>query len=174
VSRAPAARILGIDPGSRIVGWGLVSEQAGKPELLDCGVIRLTAEGPLASRLVKLYGELDALVQRTQPTVAAVETLFHGRNARSALTLAAARGVILVVLARAGLEIAEYSPASVKQAVTGSGRADKEQVRVMVSRLLRSTQDLGPHDLSDALAVALCHQTSASFHSAVERTGSPG
>jgi crossover junction endodeoxyribonuclease RuvC len=174
VSQSAGARILGIDPGSRITGWGLVSERAGKPELLDCGTIRLVTEGHFHDRLARLYAELETLVRRLQPTAAAVETLFHGKNASSALKLASARGVILVVLAQAGLEISEYSPATVKQAVTGSGRATKEQVQLMVSRLLRSTEDLGSHDLSDALAVALCHQTSSAFRSAVERAGRPG
>jgi crossover junction endodeoxyribonuclease RuvC len=135
-----------------------------------CGVLRARrAEAPLATRLAGLKRDLERLLPRLQPCVAAVETPFHGASARSALFLAHARGVILAVLADAGVEVAEYSPAAVKKAVTGNGRADKEQVAAMVGRLLGETVAGRSRDLSDALAVALCHQACSRYGDAVGR-----
>jgi crossover junction endodeoxyribonuclease RuvC len=169
--------VLGVDPGSLATGWGLLEGAPSDPVLVDYGCVRLDGRLPLASRLARLHRELAALVERLQPSVAAVESPFHGPSARSALQLAHARGVILAVLADAGIEIAEYTPTAVKKAVTGAGRADKEQVRQMVRRLLRRREGWESHDISDALAVALCHLTSSSYREAVgracgqERTG---
>jgi len=165
-------RILGVDPGSIATGWGLIEGSVSRPVLVDCGVLKASRAGdPLATRLARLGSDLEALLPRLHPDVAAVETPFHGASARSALALAHARGVILAVLAGAGLEVAEYSPAAVKKAVTGNGRAGKEQVASMVGRLLAADMRRPSRDLSDALAVALCHQAGAGFHTAVgERT----
>jgi len=163
-------RILGVDPGSKVTGWGLVGGSAARPRLLDCGVIRLGRDTEtLALRLSRLQRELGALIERTRPGGSAVEAPFHGTNARSSLTLAHSRGVILAGLAAAGLEIGEYSPATVKKAVTGNGRATKDQVRAMVRQLLRSPDVRLEHDASDALAVALCHSATRRFHEAVRR-----
>jgi crossover junction endodeoxyribonuclease RuvC len=157
-TRNPVPRILGVDPGSLITGWGLIGGTAGRPAWLDAGVIRLgTPTNDLADRLCRLQREMEQLVLRAQPTCAAVEAAYHGVNARSALHLAHSRGVVLAVLAGAGLEIHEYTPATVKKAVTGNGRAPKEQVRTMVGHLLRRSLPPASGDLSDALAVALCH-----------------
>lgn len=154
----PAPRILGVDPGSLITGWGLIDDTASRPAWLDAGIIRLgSATDDLASRLCRLQGEIEQLVLRVRPSCSAVEALYHGVNARSALQLAHSRGVVLAVLAGAGLEIHEYTPATVKKAVTGNGRAPKEQVRTMVGHLLRHSPPPSSSDLSDALAVALCH-----------------
>lgn len=163
--------ILGVDPGSLAAGWGLLEGSPADPQLLDCGLVRLDSRLPLASRLARLQNEFAELVERVKPSVAAVEAPFHGPSARSALQLAHARGVILAVLAAAGIEIAEYSPAAVKKAVTGNGRAEKEQVREMVRRLLRRQEGWRSHDISDALAVALCHLTTSAFREAVGRAG---
>jgi crossover junction endodeoxyribonuclease RuvC len=165
VSSSPAPletrRILGVDPGSRTTGWGLVETGKREPRLLDCGVIRLAADGrrpELAERLRELQRALAAIVDATRPDCAAVETPYLGADARAALWLAQARGVILATLAATGLGVAEYSPATVKKAVTGNGRAPKEQVRAMVGRLLAGARpEDRSTDLSDALAVALCH-----------------
>jgi crossover junction endodeoxyribonuclease RuvC len=164
------SRILGVDPGSLVTGWGLVDASPGRASLLDCGIIRTASRGAadLASRLARLRGELEDLVARLSPSCAAVETPFHGVNPRSALQLAHARGVILAALAAAGLEVAEYTPAAVKKSVTGNGRAPKEQVRRMV-RCLLSARSLARVDASDALAVALCHATTARHRAAVAR-----
>ncbi len=159
--------ILGVDPGSLATGWGLLQGSPSKPVLMEYGVVRLDDGLPLAPRLARLQGEFAELVGRVKPTVAAVEAPFHGPSARSALQLAHARGVILAVLAAAGVEIAEYTPAAVKKAVTGNGRAEKTQVREMVLRLLRRREGWRSHDISDALAVALCHLTTSAFREAV-------
>jgi crossover junction endodeoxyribonuclease RuvC len=137
--------------------------------VIECGVLRLGTAGSFAERLAELQRGLVALVERLEPTVAAVEAPFHGASARSALRLAHARGVVLAAVAAAGIEVVEYSPASVKKAVTGSGRADKEQVARMVSRLVGGHLAQQPHDLTDAVAVALCHLATAGFAEAVRR-----
>ncbi len=154
----PAPRILGVDPGSLITGWGLIGGTAGRPAWLDAGVLPLgSATDDLASRLCRLQQKMEQLVLRVRPTCSAVEAPYHGVNARSALHLAHSRGVVLAVLAGAGLEIHEYTPATVKKAVTGNGRAPKEQVCTMVGHMLRLEPPPSAGDLSDALAVALCH-----------------
>jgi crossover junction endodeoxyribonuclease RuvC len=143
-------------------GWGLIGGRPARPQWLDAGVIRLGGGGDaLPERLMRLQGELEALVRRLRPTCAAVESPYHGVNARSAFQLAQARGVVLAVLAGAGLDVAEYTPATVKKSVTGNGRAPKGQVRSMVGRLLGRPELDVPDDLADALAVALCHGASA-------------
>jgi crossover junction endodeoxyribonuclease RuvC len=160
-ARPLPTRILGIDPGSIVTGWGLVGGTPSRPEWLGGGQIRLGRAGSdLSERLLLLQQELEALLVRRQPTCAAVESPYHGANARSAFQLAQARGVVLAVLAGAGLEITEYAPAAVKKAVTGNGRAPKMQVREMVGRLLGRPAREMTEDLADALAVALCHGAS--------------
>jgi crossover junction endodeoxyribonuclease RuvC len=113
---------------------------------------------PFASRLSALGEELARVLETLEPSACAVESPFHGSNARSALQLAHARGVILSVLGRSGMSPVEYAPATVKMTVCGNGRADKEQVRAMVSRLTRQDPEALSHDVADAIAVALCHQ----------------
>jgi len=163
-------RILGVDPGSLVTGWGLVAETAGRIRVESCGAIRLSQGSALAPRLGRLQTELEELVSRLSPDGAAVEMPFHGSSARSALQLAQARGVILAVLARAGLTVGEYSPAQVKKSISGNGRADKAQVGIMVERLLGSTGTTSTrHDVHDALAVAWCHLASVRFLDAVGR-----
>jgi crossover junction endodeoxyribonuclease RuvC len=162
-------RVLGVDPGSLATGWGLLAGSATNPRLIEAGVLRLAGEASLAGRLALLQRGLTELVERLDPGVAAVEAPFHGASARSALVLAHARGVALAVLASAGVEVVEYSPAAVKKAVTGNGRAGKRQVASMVVRLIGSDLDTRAHDLSDALAVALCHQSVAGFSGAGRR-----
>ena len=160
-ARPSAPRILGVDPGSLVTGWGLIGGSPAHPEWLDAGVIPLgAARVPLHRRLLRLQQELDTLLARLHPTCAAVESPYHGANARSALQLAQARGVVLASLAGSGLDVAEYAPAAVKKAVTGNGRASKDQVRSMVARLLGRPAIDAPDDLADALAVALCHGAS--------------
>jgi crossover junction endodeoxyribonuclease RuvC len=151
-----------------VTGWGLVGGSPTRARLLGCDVIRLGSPGQgFGARLGRLHDEFSLLVDRLHPTCAAVESPFHGPNARSVLQLAHARGVILAVLAGAGVEVAEYTPAAVKKSVTGNGRASKAQVRAMVGRLLDPLPREGPTDLSDALAVALCHVACSGVFAAV-------
>jgi crossover junction endodeoxyribonuclease RuvC len=159
-----------VDPGSIVTGWGLIGGEPARPVRLDGGVIRLGGEpADLPRRLSRLQQELTALVRRLRPTSAAVESPYLGANARSAFQLAQARGVALAVLAGAGLDVAEYTPATVKKAVTGNGRAPKEQVRSMVSHLLGGPAANAPFDVTDAMAVALCHACSRRHRALVER-----
>jgi len=152
----------------------LVGGSPNRPLLLDGGVIRLGAEPSLARRLARLQSALTSVIEKVRPTVAAVESPFHGASARSALQLAHARGVILAALAAADVEVVEYAPAQVKKAVTGDGRADKEQVATMVRRTLGAKADNLPHDQSDAIAVALCHLVESRFRAAVRETKESG
>lgn len=146
--------VLGLDPGSRFTGWGLVALDGSRCRFVACGRIALSPQDPLPRRLGVLGRELDALVDRWRPAVAALEEPFHGVNSRSLIVLAQARGALLATLDRAGLEIAEYTPAEVKSAVTGNGRAEKEQVARMVAMLLPGARGAAA-DAADALAVAL-------------------
>jgi crossover junction endodeoxyribonuclease RuvC len=151
-------RILGIDPGSRHTGWGIVDARGSRLRALAWGRISPSARAPVATRLAELARGLLEVVQREQPDAAAVEEPYHGINPRSLIVLAEARGALLAVLGGLGIPIAEYPPATVKSAVTGSGRAEKEQVARMVHLLAGvPRQPPLPLDASDALAVAICH-----------------
>jgi crossover junction endodeoxyribonuclease RuvC len=162
--------VLGIDPGTAITGYGLVREEADALILLAYGAITTPAKQPLPERLQTIYQELAAIVREHQPDVAAVEELFFSRNARTALAVGHARGVILLALAEAGLEIHEYKPVEVKQAIAGYGGADKRQVQEMVRMLLHLEQVPQPDDAADAVAVAVCHIHSAKMKALMSRT----
>jgi crossover junction endodeoxyribonuclease RuvC len=160
--------VLGVDPGSIISGWALLGGTPSRPRVLESGVIPLGKGEPFARRLATLHRAFEELLRELRPASAAVEAPFHGASARAALQLAHARGVILAVLGNAGVEVAEYSPATVKKTVTGNGRAGKAQVDHMVGRLLPDAPDgHRPHDLSDALAIALCHLIHGAHASAI-------
>jgi crossover junction endodeoxyribonuclease RuvC len=147
--------ILGIDPGSRITGYGVVRDVGRGCEYVASGCIR-TGSGPLPERLQIVFRGVREVIQSFEPITMGIEQVFMAKNADSALKLGQARGVAIVAAAEAGLEIAEYTATQVKQAVTGSGGAAKEQVQLMVMHLLKLTQK--PQiDASDALAIALCH-----------------
>ncbi len=147
--------ILGIDPGSRATGWGVIVT-APTLRCAGAGVIRPSDALPLAQRLAEIHAGLCEVLERHEPQTMAVESLFNARNARSSLILGHARGVVLLAGAQAGLAVSEYAPGEVKRAVTGNGQAGKEQVRFMVMRLL-GLREQPPLDQSDALAVALAH-----------------
>jgi len=149
-------RVLGLDPGSRTTGWGLVAVDGPRSRLLACGCIEPPERAALPQRLALLCAELAALLERWAPAVAVLEEPFHGVNSRSLIVLAQARGALLATLAARAVPIEEYSPAEVKSAVTGNGRAGKDQVARMVAMLLpRAKFDTA--DSADALAVAICH-----------------
>jgi crossover junction endodeoxyribonuclease RuvC len=172
-STAGRLSILGIDPGSRATGWGLLGGDRSRPSLLECGIIRLYGADDLPSRLAALQAELATLVARLGPESAAVESPFHGKNSASALQLAHARGVILAVLAASGLSVATYTPATVKKSVTGNGRAPKDQVQRMVDLMLGAPAKSRPNDVTDALAVALCHAATSGYRARVVRATRP-
>ncbi len=150
-------RVLGIDPGTAITGYGVVEETGGELVLQTFGAIRTAAARPLPARLQAIYQKLRDLAHTWQPDAAAVEELFFSRNVRTAMSVGQARGVALLALADAGLPIAEYTPTEVKQAVTGYGTADKAQMQEMVRLLLGLATLPCPDDAADALAVAICH-----------------
>jgi crossover junction endodeoxyribonuclease RuvC len=149
-------RILGVDPGTRRCGYGVIEVGAGRLGYLECGVIEPPARAPLERRLSELAGELGALIGELEPEVVAVEDLFHGIDARAALTLGHARGVVLAQAGAARLAVHAYPPATVKRSVTGYGRAAKEQVAKVVQVLL-ALRRAPRADAADALAVAICH-----------------
>ncbi|MFZ5654756.1 MAG: crossover junction endodeoxyribonuclease RuvC [Pseudomonadota bacterium] len=147
--------ILGIDPGSRCMGFGLLTLAAGRPRYLACGVVRPSAAA-LPERLGELFASIGELVALYGPTVAAVEEVFVARDPRAALRLGQARGAVIAALARAGIPVVEYSARTVKQTVVGTGAATKAQVQHMVVQLLRLPAAPSP-DAADALGVAICH-----------------
>lgn len=154
----PDRLLLGIDPGMARTGYGLILEREdGDLILVGFGVVTTGPEGELAERLLALEVGLDGVLAGRAPESAAVEKLFFERNVSTAMSVGQARGVTLAALARRGIPVSEYAPAEVKQAVAGSGSADKRQMQVMVRRLLNMDQMPRPDDAADALAVAICH-----------------
>ncbi len=162
-------RVLGIDPGTAITGYAVVEEEEGNLHLVTIGVVDTPAKTPLPSRLQQIYAGLTDVIAAHKPTAAAVEQLFFSRNVRTAMSVGHARGVVLLALADAGLQIAEYTPMQIKQAVTGYGSADKHQVQEMV-RMLLSLHDVPrPDDAADAAAVAICYLHRVKFDRLLEQ-----
>ncbi|HJR16832.1 MAG TPA: crossover junction endodeoxyribonuclease RuvC [Gemmatimonadales bacterium] len=150
--------MLGIDPGTAVMGYGVVEGLPGRhSRLLECGTLTTGARDPLASRLRVLFDGVSALIGRHAPEVVAVENAFYGKNVRTAVVLSHARGVILLAAEIAGVEIAEYSPAFIKKTIVGRGAALKPQVGYMVAQLLRLKVPPSPNDAADGVAVALTH-----------------
>ncbi|HYO80206.1 MAG TPA: crossover junction endodeoxyribonuclease RuvC [Bryobacteraceae bacterium] len=151
-------RVLGIDCGTERTGFGVIDSDGVAHRMIASGVIRTTARDHLPARLSSIAAELRTVYQAHRPDAVAVEEVFYSVNARSALKLAHVRGVALLTAAEAGMPVGEYSPMEVKNSVVGYGRAEKNQVQLMVRSLLGLQTDL-PEDASDALAVAICHAT---------------
>jgi len=149
-------RILGIDPGTRVCGYGVIEVDGPDVRALDFGVVR-PRDPALPARLAAIHRGLATIIERFEPDVAVIEGAFFGKNARSALKIGEGRGVALLVAAQGSIEVVEYAPASVKKAVTGNGRAQKAQVQQMVRILLNLKELPEPEDAADALAIALCH-----------------
>jgi crossover junction endodeoxyribonuclease RuvC len=155
-------RVLGIDPGTAVLGYGVVEGGSGRPPtLIECGTLTTRAREPLPARLRVLYEGVSSLIARHAPEALAVESAFYGRNVRTAVVLSHARGVILLAGEIAGVDLAEYSPASIKKTIVGRGAALKPQVGYMVAQLLRLTSAPAPSDAADAVAVALTHMMTA-------------
>ncbi|KAA3642874.1 MAG: crossover junction endodeoxyribonuclease RuvC [Chloroflexi bacterium] len=161
---------LGIDPGTATTGYGLVREAGdGSLTAVDYGVVLTPPDTPMPDRLVMLYESLNEILTLHQPNTAAVEQLFFQKNVKTALSVGQARGVVLLALAQARLDQAEYTPNEIKQAVTGYGSADKNQVQQMVRAILNLDEIPKPDDAADALAVAICHLHSAQTRSAYDQ-----
>ena len=150
-------RVLGIDPGSQRTGYGCVDSDGRRHRLVRCGAILAGAEGRFPDRLALIHRELTAVIRDSAPDCVAIENLFHATNVRSALLLGHARGVAMLAAVQAGLPVVEYTPAEIKRAVVGYGRAEKAQVQRMMKLLLGLDEVPSPHDAADALAVAICH-----------------
>lgn len=150
-------RILGIDPGTGILGFGVIEANKGRTQLVDAGVIRTPVKEDDAVRLQTIFDELTDIITQTNPTVMSVEKLFFARNATTAMTVAQARGVVLLCGKQAGMGIFEYTPMQIKQAITGYGKADKKQMQEMVRLLLNLPEIPKPDDAADAIAAALTH-----------------
>jgi crossover junction endodeoxyribonuclease RuvC len=151
-----SVRIIGIDPGLRRCGWGILESFGNRLQFVACGALTPPTKGPLASRLVHLHETLCALIHKYAPDEAAVEETFVNAGARSALQLGQARGVVLMTPASLGLSVGEYAANLVKKSVVGTGHADKAQVQLMIKTLL-PTADFSSADEADALAIAICH-----------------
>ncbi|NCP46826.1 crossover junction endodeoxyribonuclease RuvC [Candidatus Collierbacteria bacterium CG1_02_44_10] len=150
-------KILGIDPGTGRVGWGIVSHNKGVETFVDCGCFETKVNSELPDRLALVYNFIENIINLHHPDAFAVESLFFEKNVKTAIDVAAARGVILLVGKRAGLPIFQYTPLQVKSALTGYGKAEKSQVEFMVGKILRLKNKIKPDDAADAVAIALTH-----------------
>lgn len=151
------SKILGVDPGTGIVGFGVIETEAGKFKMLDGGVIRTPVKEQDSIRLKIIYDELSQIIRENKPDAIAVEKLFFAQNVTTAMSVAQARGVILLCGEQNGLEVFEYTPQQIKQGVTGYGKAEKYQLQEMVRTILRLKEVPKPDDCADALACAITH-----------------
>jgi crossover junction endodeoxyribonuclease RuvC len=158
------SRIIGVDPGSRITGYGIIDSDGQNFQLVEAGCIRLS-ETAFSSRLKRLFEEITDICSQHKPDTAAVEQVFYARNVRSALLLGQVRGVILLSLIRSACEIFEYSTLEVKSAVTGYGRAEKHQLKKMIELMIHADFGHAKYDLTDALGLAITHAQVSSFRS---------
>jgi len=166
--------VLGIDPGTASTGYGVVAQRGGRLLALDGGVIETPAGQPLEDRLVSIHARVEELIAEHAPAAVAIEDLYFGANARSALAVGQARGVVLLAAGQRGLPCGSYTPQQVKSAVCGSGRAEKAQVQQMVQRLLSLVELPQPDHAADALAVAICHLNRAPLAAAAGVTAAGG
>ena len=154
-------RILGIDPGYGITGFGIIEANRGSMQLVGCGAITTPQGMEFSARLEIIYEDMRQLLEKTKPEAVAIEELFFGQNVTTGIGVAQSRGVILLAIRQAGLQVTSYKPSQVKQAVVGYGNATKHQVQDMTKRLLGLSQMPKPDDAADAIAIAICHARSA-------------
>lgn len=159
-------RILGVDPGTLKTGFGVIEVDHGNLIPIEYGFISNSSKSPLAKRFSKIFIQLQEVIKRTKPDCTAIESMFYCKNPMSAIKLGEARGVAILAAAQNHLDVFEYEPRRVKQAVVGFGAADKTQVQKMVSIILRVKEIKGPEDITDALAVAICHAHHAKYREA--------
>lgn len=167
-------RALGVDPGTARMGYAVVSSEGHDLVLLTVGILETSSQSPLPERLRDLYGGILRIIDEHHPTELAVEELFFNRNVQSALSVGQARGVVLLAAAQRGLAVSGYTPLQVKLAVTGFGRARKEQIQEMIRVLLHLNTIPRPDDAADAAALAVCHLNSAAGRELMEQLGSGG
>ena len=154
-------RILGIDPGYGITGFGVIDADRGNAALISCGAITTPAGADFSARLSMIYNDMKSLLEKAKPDAVAIEELFFGQNVTTGIGVAQSRGVILLAIYQAGVPVYSYKPMQVKQAVVGYGNATKHQVQDMTRRLLHLEKMPKPDDAADAIAIALCHARSA-------------
>jgi len=150
-------RIFGIDPGSERTGYGCIDSSGGRHQLITCGSLSAPARSTFPEKLLLIHSGLQALLEQHRPECMAIENIFFAKNVRSALKLGHARGIALLAASQASIPVVEYSPAEIKRSVVGYGRAEKQQVQGMMKLLLGLDAVPSPHDVADALAVAICH-----------------
>ncbi len=160
-------RILGLDPGYAILGWGIIDVKGNHFTVVDYGAITTKAKTDMPLRLKIIFEELTALVEKYKPDTVAIEELFFNTNQTTGIAVAQARGVAIVACANGGMEVAEYTPLQVKQGLVGYGRAEKKQVQNMVKTILNLKEVPKPDDTADALAIAICHAHSATYRSRI-------
>lgn len=166
---AASVRIIGIDPGSRITGYGLVDSNGFRHQYVSSGFLRINGDA-LPQRLGDIFSRISELIAEWQPEAMAIEKVFVNNNVDSALKLGQARGAAICAAVNAGLEVSEYTPRTIKKAVTGQGAADKDQIRLMMQRLL-DLQELPQADEADALAISVCHANHHNVHAAGKLRG---
>lgn len=150
-------RILGIDPGYAILGYGIIDMKGNRFSVCDYGAVTTDAGMPMPDRLKHLYDQISSIIQEHQPEVVSIEELFFNTNSKTAIMVGQARGVVILACANAGLEIREYTPLQIKQGLVGYGRAEKKQIQAMVKTILNLNEVPKPDDTADALAAAICH-----------------
>ncbi len=162
-------RVLGIDPGTAVTGYGMVESEGDEARLIECGILKTVARSPIGERLCYLYNGLSKIISRYHPDAAAIEQPFVAKNVRSALAVGRAQAIAILAAANKGIPVYEYTPAQVKQRVADFGASSKEQIQEMVRLQLRLTETPQPSDAADALAVALCHLREAHLQSLLAR-----
>ena len=161
--------ILGVDPGYAIFGWGVIKYQASLHRLVDCGIVVTEKDEPLSERLKAIYEGLTKIIGKYKPDVSAIEELFFNSNQKTAIKVGEARGAAVLACANAGIQVYEYTPLQIKQALTGYGRAEKHQVQEMVRQILGLERAPRPDDAADAVAAAICHANSSGYIGLVSR-----
>ena len=162
-------RILGIDPGTVIMGYGVIEAEEDKISLVECGVLKNPGRSPIGERLSYFYGELSEIISRYQPDAVAVEQPFVAKNVRSALAIGRAQAVAMLAAANKGVQVYEYTPTEIKQKVADYGASSKEQIQEMVRLQLELSEVPQPNDAADALAVAICHLREVQLQSLLDR-----
>jgi crossover junction endodeoxyribonuclease RuvC len=165
--------VLGVDPGTALLGYGVVADDGhgNAPRAIAFGALATAATAPMPVRLEALYDQLTWLLHEHRPNVLAIEQLFFARNVTTAIAVGQARGVVLLAAAKSGVDVVEYSPSEIKHAVVGYGKAEKSQIQEMVRLILGLAEPPRPDDAADALAVALCHVQTAPFLARTSETG---
>jgi crossover junction endodeoxyribonuclease RuvC len=167
-------RILGIDPGYALLGYGVIDHVANKYSLVECGAVTTDKDTPMPERLCHIFDKLTWLIEEYKPEAAAIEKLFFNTNQKTAMNVSEARGAAVVACSKAGISVFEYTPLQIKQALTGYGRADKGQMQEVVRSILGLKEIIRPDDAADAAAAAICHGNSASYIDRVSKAVAKG